>query len=295
MRYPESKVRNGTGIHSRKEFWWLPSLCLLALVVIGTGYVQAQGETKTAKAESEKQHPLDPALKIARQGLEHIQKNVRDYTCTIIKRERVNGELTDHQYMSAKVRHEKEVDGKIEAPFSVYLKFLKPKSVEGREVIWVKERNENKLVVHEGGLLNLKRLWLPPDGFLAMNGQRYPIWEIGIENLIKQLLVKGERDRQYGEVEVKFFEGAMVNGRKCRMIQVIHPIKRPHFEFYKAQIFFDEQLRVPLRYASYSWPEKEGAEPPLEEEYTYTDLKLNVGLTDKDFDPDNEEYNYPSL
>jgi hypothetical protein len=29
------------------------------------------------------------------------------------------------------------------------------------------------------------------------------------------------------------------------------------------------------------------------EEYIYRDLKLNVGLQEKDFDPDNEEYDFP--
>ncbi|MFM7739362.1 MAG: DUF1571 domain-containing protein, partial [Planctomycetota bacterium] len=29
------------------------------------------------------------------------------------------------------------------------------------------------------------------------------------------------------------------------------------------------------------------------EEYTYIEVKLNVGLTDKDFDPANEEYEFP--
>ena len=35
--------------------------------------------------------------------------------------------------------------------------------------------------------------------------------------------------------------------------------------------------------------------PLCEEEYTYLDLKLNVGLTDTDFSPDNVAYNYPRL
>ena len=33
-------------------------------------------------------------------------------------------------------------------------------------------------------------------------------------------------------------------------------------------------------------------EPVLEEEYTYTDVRVNVGLTDLEFDPDNPEYDF---
>ena len=39
-------------------------------------------------------------------------------------------------------------------------------------------------------------------------------------------------------------------------------------------------------------PAKAGDPLPVIEEYTYLNLKLNVGLTDKDFDHTNEEYNF---
>jgi hypothetical protein len=35
-----------------------------------------------------------------------------------------------------------------------------------------------------------------------------------------------------------------------------------------------------------------GSEPPLIEEYTYTDIKTNVGLTDSDFDVRNRKYHF---
>ena len=63
--------------------------------------------------------------------------------------------------------------------------------------------------------------------------------------------------------------------------------------FLVAEIYVDEERLVPLRYSAYDWPAKEGAKPSLMEEYIYRDLKLNVGLQEKDFDPDNEEYDFP--
>ena len=47
-----------------------------------------------------------------------------------------------------------------------------------------------------------------------------------------------------------------------------------------------------IRYASWSWPTEPGGQPVLEEEYTYSDIKVNVGLTDLDFDPNNPDYSY---
>ncbi len=238
-------------------------------------------------------HPLNRALERAREGLAHIEQNVQDYTATIIKRERINGTLREHEFMFAKIRNRKTENGKVTVPFAVYLKFLKPDSIKGREVIWVEGANDNKLVAHESGLLGFKRFYLPAEGMLAMMGQRYPIMEIGVQNLIEQLIIQGERDLQYGECEVKFFKGAKVDNYSCTLIEVLHPVRRDHFTFYRAQIFIDDTLGVPVRYAAWTWPTEPGGEPVLEEEYTYRNIQLNVGLTDMDFDPDNPAYAFP--
>jgi hypothetical protein len=125
-----------------------------------------------------------------------------------------------------------------------------------------------------------------------MRGQRYPITEVGMDNLLLQLIDKGNRDRQHGECQVDFHHGAKINDRGCRMIQIIHPEQRPHFDFHRVQVFFDDELKLPVRYASWSWPTEPGGKPLLEEEYTYTNIKINVGLTDLDFDPESSEYNF---
>jgi len=37
--------------------------------------------------------------------------------------------------------------------------------------------------------------------------------------------------------------GAKINGRGCTLLKVIHPVQRPHFEFNKAEIFIDDELK----------------------------------------------------
>ena len=54
-----------------------------------------------------KEHPLDPAIKRAESGLQHIRKNVADYECMLVARERVNGKLGEHKYMYTKIRNRK--------------------------------------------------------------------------------------------------------------------------------------------------------------------------------------------
>jgi len=240
--------------------------------------------------------PLDAALQIARDGLAHCRAEVNDYTATLVKRESVGGTLGEHEYMFVKVRNRKIVDGQIVQPLSVYLTYLKPTSVKGREVIYVEGRNDGNIIAHEGGFKGrfLPTVPLPPTGMLAMRGQRYPITEIGIENLIMKLVERGETARQFSDVTCTFRKNAKVGVRQCTVLEVTQPNRHPELEFYQAQVFIDEAFNLPIRYIAYDWPAKQGDPLQVIEEYNYLDLKINVGLTDADFDANSPLYNFYS-
>lgn len=230
------------------------------------------------------EHPLAPALRWAQAGAAQIS-SLDDYSCTFYKRERIDGELGEYQAMFMKVRHN---------PFSVYMFFLSPSKLRGQEVIYVDGRNEGNLLAHATGLKKsvVGTVSLKPTGMLAMSGNRYPVTEVGILNLTQRLIQIGEKDTQYGECEVQFFEGAKINGRDCTCIQVVHPVPRRNFLFHLARIFVDVEINMPIRYEAYDWPAQPGGPPVLTEEYTYLNLKANNGFTDADFDTNNPEYHF---
>ena len=62
---------------------------------------------------------------------------------------------------------------------------------------------------------------------------------------------------------------------------------RDIFRFHLARIFVDDELKLPIRYESHDWPSAAGENSRLIEEYTYLDLKLNNGFTDRDFSTQN--------
>ena len=245
-----------------------------------------------------KGHPLDAAIDIANEALKNIQENIQDYSAVIVKRERVSGKLVGPEYMMAKIRNRKVKDDKVVKPFSVYLYFKKPEEIKGREVIYVEGQNNGKMIAHEANGW-IPAVWLKPEGPIAMRGNLYPITELGIENLIVKLLEKGHRDRKRDECEVEFRKNAKINGRPCTLLNVVHPIRRAYFDFNLAQIFIDDEFKVPIRYSSYNWPAGQDNNPSptpsddtLFEEYTYTNLKLNIGLKDIVFDEKNPEYGF---
>ncbi|MCO8122797.1 DUF1571 domain-containing protein [Stieleria sp. TO1_6] len=238
--------------------------------------------------------PLDDALQRARRSLAHCKESVTDYTALLIKRERVGDVLGPHEYMTAKIRCRKLDGDQVIQPLSVYLGFVKPASIKGREVLYVEGRNDGNLIAHEGGFRGkfLPTVNLPPNGTLAMRGQRYPMTEIGLQNLLVKLIERGEQAKQLDDVQAELRPGVKINNRPCTLLTVTQPTKRPELEFYQAKIYMDDELNLPIRYIAYDWPEQSDTKLQVIEEYNYLNLKLNVGLTDADFDANNSSYSF---
>ncbi|WP_160149338.1 DUF1571 domain-containing protein [Roseiconus lacunae] len=237
-------------------------------------------------------HPIDPALEIAQKSLAHVKNNIDDYTALFAKRCRVGGELPPLQFAHLKMRNRKLENGSIVAPMSVYLDYLKPSSLKGREVIWVENAYDGKLVVHQGGLAGLITLHLDPEGSLAMRGQRYSIQSIGIEKLLEQVIEVASHDRNYGECLVEIDDDARLGQHRCTRVTITHPEKRDHFRFHRAVVLFDNDLQLPIRYCAWTWPTSPGGKPVLDEEYNYLKMQVNTGLSQSDFDPANPDYRY---
>ena len=265
-------------------------LALLVSVVVCSPVPAQQAEVpKVASKNSQptvSEHPLMPVIRWAERERPRVVKEVKDYTAVVTKQENINGDLQEAQVMEMKFRQE---------PFSVYLKFRYPKKINGQEAIYVRGANDNKLIAHGVGVeRTFGTQKMDPEGFIAMRGNKYPITEIGIVNLVDKLLEVGYRDAKYGECEVNYYDkGVLVDDRECTLIEVVHPIPRKNFQFHIARVYVDKALNLPIMYESYDWPKKEGEDPVLIEAYTYQKLKINVGLTDKDFDYKNPAYNYP--
>jgi hypothetical protein len=237
-----------------------------------------------AEGQAAPEHPLLPALRWAKQGLEEFSK-VQDYSCTLVKRERIDGTLGEHEYIFVKVRHQ---------PFSVYTYFLGPARVKGQEAIFVDGQNGNSLLAHGNGIKHrlIGTVSLKPTSTLAMSGNRYPITEMGMRRLLERLLEIGGNDVKYGECSVKFIQGAKVQNRTCTCIQVEHPVPRRNFLFHLARIYVDDQMQLPIRYEAYDWPAPGTNQPQLNEEYTFLNVKVNNGFTDADFSTENPSYGF---
>lgn len=226
------------------------------------------------------EHSLMPALRVAKESLRKIDSSIQDYSALLYKQERINGELGEQELAFIKVRHQ---------PFSVYMYFVQPN--KGRECLYNHplDGTQGKLVAMDcGWKRRFGKVELDPEGNMAMKGQKYPITKLGLRNLTTELVDVATNDVQYQECEVTTSQRT-INGRPATLLEVTHPIPRQNFRFHKAEVFIDNELLLPVRYAAYMWPDKPGEAPPLEEAYTYVNLQLNNGFTNDTFDQNNPE------
>lgn len=206
-----------------------------------------------------------------------------DYTCTFMKRERIGGRLSGYHVMSMKARTR---------PHSVYFRFRQPH--EGREAIYVHGRHGGDAVVHDVGIGKLVAgtVRLDPRGSRAMEGNRHPITEAGIGYMIASLIEGWDREMNHRDSVVEVRPGVLVNKRPCTMIISNHPRHDREYTFHEVRVYIDQELGLPIRFEAYDWPRRPGEAGALLEEYTYLNLKTDVGLSNADFDPSNKAYSF---
>lgn len=240
--------------------------------------------------------PLDSAaalregLLLARRSLARLDR-VRDYTCTFAKRERARNflgkEWLTEFRMLLKVRHE---------PFGVYARFLDPPDRRGMEVIYVEGENDGRLVAHATGTLArvLGTMRLEPEGWEALIDHRHPITMAGMRNLLVAFLDEAAaHEAELARCEVRLVPDAVSYGRPCRCLEVRNPDPASAYSLALARVCFDDELLLPVHSERWEHADVDGVRRPLlVERYDYTDVVLDPGLTDLDFDPDNPEYGY---
>ena len=268
----------------------IPKLSMATITLATWLLVGQAGMAQTIPAESAtnngepQQRTIDDAIELAgthRTGL----KQVKDYTAVFTKTELVGNKVIK-QSMDIKCRHE---------PFSVYLhnRFGKEGS---REVLYVTGANDGDLLVHERGflasLVGTQKLKL--DDTLVMAENRYPITDFGVARIVDKSLDtwQAEKKSDLQNIEVRIYSQAKIGATPCEMIEVTRKHKKADFHCSLTRVYFVSESKLPIRAEQFGWPEKTGDKPPLIEVYDYADIKVNVGLTDTDFDPQNPKYGF---
>jgi len=226
-----------------------------------------------------KPNAKEKALKILEEA-EEAYAAVNDYTAVFEKRERIGGELGPVRNFLFKFRK----------PFSIYMKWLDEGAEKGMELIYVKGKYNDRILIHAVGLADIitPTMEIDIDSDLAMKDNRHPITEHGIGYFLQRFGRDFRKAAAENEIAVIYGGERTVDGRKAHEVEVYfypHKAGRDYYA-YRSVVYFDVENKLPIRMLFYNWRNE------LLESYAYKNLELNCGLTDIDFDPKNPAYNF---
>ncbi|MBA4188482.1 MAG: hypothetical protein C0467_10795 [Planctomycetaceae bacterium] len=233
---------------------------------------QASGTGTVANIEAAKHADLGTMLAEARTAL----GKARDYTSTFTRQERLNGALGAEQVGEIKARV---------SPAGVYVRFARPEAIAGMEVSYSAKKATNKVMYRPAGVAGRKgfqRLNTDDPKFLADN--RHPVTDWGMGPIVELIATSTAREKTLNnpvEVYTADFQFANRNVTKYEILT-----RRPHAFRYAAKmvVYVDKETKLPVRFEAYDEPKAGMTSGDLLEAYSFTDLKLNVGVGENTFE-----------
>ncbi len=201
---------------------------------------------------------------------------VRDYSCTFTRQEMVKGVLSGEQVAEMKVRT---------SPAGVYVRFAKPQEVAGMEVAYTASRKVPKMRYRAAGLTGAKGFVtrdLDDTKFLAAN--RHPVTQWTMNAVVDRVSAAVAREKTLNNPVEVFTADYQFAGRNVVRYDIL--TRRPHtFRYaYRMLVYVDKQTKLPLRFEAYDQPKTGSTTGELLEAYSFSDMKLNVGIGENAFD-----------
>jgi hypothetical protein len=201
--------------------------------------------------------------------------DVKDYTAVMLSTERLGDDLIP----------EKRVLLKFQRPFSVYMRWVEGPG-KGRQGLYIAGANGGRFVVAEPeGIARFFTARVDPTDSRVMEQSRHPVTNIGIGRLLEIVGENARRGIRERVLRWKDHGPVQVAGRVTRQVEGLMP-QDPAAGYYgyRVSLFFDEEHGLPIRVVTHDWKDR------LVEDYAYTKLVINPGLTARDFDLENPDY-----
>lgn len=219
-------------------------------------------------------HPMDKALKLITESKQKFSE-VRDYTCTLVKDERIRGSMQRH-IVDMRVRNE---------PFSVYMKWQSPQKLSGQQACYVAGRNPGKMRVRGAGVKGIVG-WVTlslDDPRVRANSNR-SIAQAGLANLYKTFEEAYRNDKRYNKTKIRVGEYIFAKRRVIRVETVrMAKIPGPLSDTYRGVLYFDKETLLPARLERYSWPTEANPKGEALEIHSFLNLQTNVNLPNATF------------
>lgn len=228
----------------------------------------------------------DPLAALIEARTDHLRE-VTDYECVMVKQEQLPSGMSKEQEIKVKFRHE---------PYSVYMEWQRNQDQASR-VIYVKGRwsdltaedpNDRELAVAQPGVIArifVKSVKRPIHGQLAKKTSRRCIDDFGFQKTLDRLIAVSELAKANGELSLVFHGESQFDNRPVWVLRRRLPYDGEGGTYPDriAEILIDKEYRVPV--AIYCYSEIDRHPRNLIAKYEYRSIRMQVGLTEKDFEP----------
>lgn len=133
-------------------------------------------------------------VKFLQACLARYNRDVKGYSMTFQKQERIDGKLEKKELLDVKFR---------EKPFSVYMRWLEGARLAAR-VIYVQGENNDKMLVKPSGLGGFLIVSRDPEGADARKSGRYTLKQFGLKKGLQRSLYGFEEDQKAGKLHVEY-------------------------------------------------------------------------------------------
>ena len=227
-----------------------------------------EGKVQVEPERLARENPL-ALLKLAQKS---YRKSIKDYTCTFIKQERINGHLKDPEKISVHFK---------EAPFSLLMNWQKPKG-QVAKLLYVEKDGNRTILIHPSGFAGalLNTVQVDVDNPKLKKSALLTPAQFGFARLLDDMVSTFEKADKKGDLVIECLDNKVLDGRKHLVLRRKLPMDKGYDTLFAVlYIYIDTEYLLPTKTEGYDTAGN------LIGRYRYLDLRFNRGLTDKIFSP----------
>ncbi len=213
---------------------------------------------------------------------EKYRQEIKDYRCTFVKHEFVNGKLRPQQTADVRFREE---------PFSVDMTFVQNVGQCKRALYikgkWVDSDGAEQTLAKPGNSLLavfVPKIKQPIHGDRAKKASRRTIDQFGFGKSLDLILHYSQKAQNEGLLQLEYVGEGKVDDRPTYVFERKLPYNGDETIYPDGLlvVHVDQEYLLPTACHSYADQKKK----ELLGTYVYKDVRLNIGYEDKDFDPE---------
>jgi hypothetical protein len=195
--------------------------------------------------------------------LRRYDREVKGYTATLRKQERIDGQLERSELIDVAFR---------EDPFSVLMRW-KSGARRAAATLYVKGENNDQLLVRPAGILSVAGIVArDPNGSDAKKGGRYSLTEFGIKIGMQRTLTSWEKARKDNALHLEYLGVKRIKeagDRPCWVLRRSHYKNKEEEGIRELTVYIDKETWLQVGSIL------KGEEGRLIGEYFFRDIKLN--------------------